>query len=220
MGGLDLLAADDPDNIVKEFLDGLHSDVSTIVNEGYKEDSKKQLCKGTLKLTTSEAKTYTQSIDYSSQKTEDSRASFIVAADLQNFVTAVKSDAYRYYSRNRWKGDWNGAYACEGIGGASTGPQGPFTMQVSLVLTPSTDGSVAAKLERTTRGGGFERLVGSASGGEIRVSGTGQNSPDDIWLTSFRGIAKGRSIIADGTINLPSGVTLRRCNLDLIQSGN
>ena len=41
----------DPGGLVQKFYDALKVEVSGIVSEGYKADAKKQLCKGTMKIT-------------------------------------------------------------------------------------------------------------------------------------------------------------------------
>jgi hypothetical protein len=209
---------DDPDGWMKKFYDELKVELSSVVSEGYKEDAKKQLCRGTLKVTTGSGQTLERAVEYSTQKTEDKKDSFLLEfQDFTAFGAGTAQEERKYYDGKRWAGTWNGIYACSGVNGATEGPQGPYSMPVSMVVE-----GTAAKLERTTKGGGVETLEGkfdSMSAAEpYKLRGDGQNSPDDRWTTGFAGKVTGKRFVADGAITV-RGEILRKCHLDLALGG-
>ena len=222
-------AADDPEGWVQKFLDGLKVEVSGIVNNGYNADTKKQQCRGTMRVATPTDPVAERSIDYSTQVTEDQKRAFLL--EIQNFepfVVAVAQSASSFYDANRWSGTWSGTYACSGVNGTTTGLQGPFSLTVSMVVNGSE-----ATLERTTRSGGIEKLKGrfdrSGLSRPFELAGTGQNTPEDEWLTSFVGQANGLKLVASGDIRVavlnttaPSTkiemVVARTCTLELALS--
>ena len=209
---------DDPDGWMKKFYAGLKVEITGIVSEGYKQDAKKQLCKGTMKITTATGRTLERSVEYSTQKTEDQKDAFLLEIqEFAPFAVGTSAEARKYFEANRWTGTWNGSYACSGVNGATNGLQGPYSLPVSMVVQ-GTD----AKLERTTRGGGVEMLNGKFdslfSNNPFKLSGEGQNSPEDKWTTNFSGTVSGKRLVADGAITV-RGETLRQCKLDLTLGG-
>ena len=210
--------SDDPDGWMKKFYDEMKVEITGVVSEGYKEDAKKQLCRGTLKITMVSGQTLERAVEYSTQKTEDKKDSFLLEfQDFAPFAAVTAEAARKYYDGKRWAGTWNGTYACSGVNGATDGPQGPYALPVSM----SVEG-VNAKLERTTRGGGDEILEGQFGSfyatDQYKLRGEGQNSPDDKWTTSFMGKVTGKRFVADGAITV-RGDTLRQCKLDLTLGG-
>lgn len=109
---------------------------------------------------------------------------------------------------------WCGNYVCGGIGDAKDGPQGPFTMPVSMTVKENV-----GVLERTTKGGGFEKLMGRM-GHAMSLEGEGRNSPEDTWNTRFKGGIEGRDFNAQGEIKLADGAMLRQCMLKLKQQSD
>lgn len=209
---------DDPDGWMKKFYAEMKVEIKGVVSDGYKSDAKKQLCKGTMTVTTGSGRTLERSIEYSTQKTEDQKDGFLLEIqDFAPFILGTSSEARKYFDANRWTGEWNGTYTCSGVNGAVDGPQGPYSLPVAMVIHGSD-----AKLERTTRGGGTESLKGSINSITaqlpFKLSGAGQNSPDDKWDTNFVGTVTGKRFQADGTIAL-QGQTLRHCKLDLTLGG-
>lgn len=210
--------ADDPDGWMKKFYAGLKVEITGIVSEGYKQDAKKQLCKGTMKITTVTGRTLERSVEYSTQKTEDQKDGFLMEIqDFVSFTQGTSNEARKYYDANRWTGDWNGTYACSGVNGAADGPQGPYSLPVTMTIQGSD-----AKLERTTRGGGTEILKGQIDSimaqRPFKLYGEGQNSPEDRWNTNFSGMVSGKRFVGDGAITV-RGETLRQCKLDLTLGG-
>lgn len=210
--------ADDPDGWMKKFYAGLKVEITGIVSEGYKQDAKKQLCKGTMKITTVTGRTLERSVEYSTQKTEDQKDGFLMEIqDFVSFTQGTSNEARKYYDANRWTGDWNGTYACSGVNGAADGPQGPYSLPVTMTIQGSD-----AKLERTTRGGGTEILKGQIDSimaqRPFKIYGEGQNSPEDKWTTNFSGTVSAKRLVADGAITV-RGETLRQCKLDLTLGG-
>ena len=222
---------DDPDGLIKKFIAGLKVEITEVVNEGYKEDAKKQLCQGKITVTTIEEQKAEQKMAYATQTTEDKDGGFLLeiegAAPLSD---GMQESAARYYLKNRWAGVWSGTYACSGLDGPTEPHQGAFSQPVSLVVDGSTritrrnnngvvvGGETEAMLERTTQGGGIEKLTGVFGAGGLRLSGRGENTPDDQWETSFEGKVNGKNAVADGVIRLRTGMVLRQCHLELTQA--
>ena len=112
-------------------------------------------------------------------------------------------------------GVWTGDYSCSGLENATDGPQGPYKLPV--VMKSVVNGTKAElTLDRTTAGGGIEKLKGVAMlDGSISLNGQGMNSPDDKWNTSFDGkIAAGKAS-AEGSIKSLQDEMLRSCKLNL-----
>ena len=209
---------DDPDGWMKKFYAAMKVEIKGVVSDGYKQDAKKQLCKGTMTITMVTGRTLERSVEYSTQKTEDQKDGFLLEIqDFAAFALGTSNEARKYFDANRWTGDWNGTYACSGVNGAADGPQGPYSLPVSMTVQGSD-----AKLERTTRGGGIEILKGKIESITAQVPfklyGEGQNSPDDKWNTNFAGAVTGKRFVADGAITV-RGETLRQCQLDVTLGG-
>ena len=209
---------DDPDGWLQKFYDGMKVQITNVVSDGYKEDAKKQLCKGTMTITSVTGEVAEREVEYSTQKTEDKAAGnfLLEIQNAQPFVMNMAGHAINYYQANRWAGTWNGTYSCSGLKGATDGPQGPFSLPVSMVAEGDK-----VKLERTTRVGGFEKLAGNFGfNASLRLEGTGENTPEDRWNTSFTGTAEGKKVTADGAIRLQDGSVLRQCQLELTLGGS
>lgn len=211
---------DDPDGWLQKFYDGLKVEITSVVSDGYKEDAKKQLCKGTMTIISVTGATAERSVEYSTQKTEDKAGGFLLEIqNAQPFVQKIGIDALTYYRANRWAGTWNGTYSCSGMKGATEGPHGPFSLPVSMVVEGNK-----AKLERTTRGGGIEKLAGEfyslGRDAPFKLEGTGENTPEDSWNTSFTGSVEGKKVVANGAIRLQDGTEMRQCRLDLSLGGS
>lgn len=216
-------SADDPEQWIAKYLNGLTVQVSGIVTDGYVAEAKKNMCRGTMKLQTLDGKALELPVSYSTQRTEDQKDAFLLEVAAFNTIVAPTTTATRdYYWAHRWTGEWRGTYACAGIGDAADGPQGPFSMPVTMTVQ-----GTAAKLERTTVGGGIEQLEGrfDTMGFDepFLLQGKGQNTPDDTWRTKFIGKASGMNLAADGVITAsrtkPDGEQvwehLRKCALKL-----
>lgn len=202
----------DPDGIGAGFDKALKLDVQNIVSEGYQADKKKQMCKGMLRITLPDGRGLEREIEYSTQRTVDQKDRFMLQIEnIQPVILQLSVVRSQYVDARRWTGNWGGTYSCSGVGGASDGPQGPFSMPVTMVV----DGN-DAKLERVTKGDGVETLKGTLSGA-LSLAGTGANSADDRWETTFHGEAKGRKATAEGLIRIAGGPILRHCKLDLTQ---
>jgi hypothetical protein len=209
---------DDPDGWLKKFYAAMKVEITGVVSDGYKQDAKKQLCKGTMKITMINGHTLERSVEYSTQKTEDQKDGFLLEIqEFAPFAISTANEARTYFDANRWTGDWNGTYACSGVNGAADGPQGPYSLPVTMMIQGPD-----AKLERTTRGGGIELLKGKIESITAQVPfklyGEGHNSPDDKWNTNFAGTVTGKRYVADGAITV-RGETLRQCQLDVTLGG-
>ena len=204
----------DPKGIQKSYYQALKSEIGAVVSDGYNEQAKKYTCRGDLSISTASGAVFARKIVYSTQLTESKDADFFVEVqEFMPFVNSVVLDVSQYFSQKRYKGDWVGTYSCAGIDDAQDGPQGPFTMPVTMVVNEKMEGI----LERTTKGGGFEKLSGSISPPRIRLSGEGKNSDDDTWRTEFEGaVVKGGDFTASGRIQTPSdNRILRKCTMTL-----
>jgi hypothetical protein len=209
-------SADDQTGITGKFMDGVRVELSAIVDDGYRADAKKQSCKATMKVTAPTGQTLTGDIAYTTQKTLDGgKDQFLLEIDnAAQFSLQLAGAAQAYYTANRYLGTYSGTYACQGVAGATDGPRGPYSMPVSMSVTAGQEGAPsAASLERTTVGGGFEKLAGTA-GAQFELSGTGQNSPSDTWVTSFHGTIQGDVASGSGFSRVPDGQILRNCKLD------
>ena len=210
---------DDPDGWMKKFYAAMKVEITGVVSDGYKQDAKKQLCKGTLTITMLSGRTLERSVEYSTQKTEDKKDGFLLEIqEFTPFIAGTANEARKYFDANRWTGDWNGTYACSGVSGAADGPQGPYSLPVTMTVQ-----GTEAKLERTTRGGGIEMLSGEFNSlflnTPFKLSGEGQNSPEDRWNTSFSGAVNGKQLVAEGAIKV-GRETLRQCKLNLTHGGS
>jgi len=217
-----LNVADDPDGVMQKFFNGLKVELSSVVSNGYNADEKKQQCKASLTVTSITGDVGQRDIEYSTQKTEDKKNGdyLLEIQEFDPFITHEVQQALAYYEANRWAGEWKGTYSCQGINGAADGPQGPYSMPVTMEVSADK-----ATLERTTKGGGTEKLVGSfhlEDKTTIGLAGSGANSPDDKWNASFYGTVTGNNLVADGKTTLPLALNneqiLRVCHLELTKN--
>jgi len=204
-------AQDDPQKIQEGYFQGLKSELLNVVSDGYSEQAKKNECRGKLSVSAVSGETFSRDILYSTQLIEDkSGESLVEVQEFQPLLMAVAADLTYYYYAKRYKGEWKGDYSCAGIEDAKDGPQGPFSMPVTMVV----DEHRQATLERTTKGGGVERLKGQA-GQNLYLAGEGKNSPDDTWKTTFQGQVQGLDYAAQGQIVTADNRLLRQCSLKL-----
>jgi len=224
---MDGAASDDPDGWLKKFADALTVEIAGVVSEGYKADAKKQLCRGTLKVTASTGATAERAIEYSTQLTEDKKGTFLLEIeDFTPFIALMGLETRKYYDANRWAGTWNGTYECSAVGGTGEGQRGPFSMPVAMVVQGSK-----ARLERTTLGGGYEVLEGDIKtfgiDRTVYLRGEGKNSLEDTWVTQFKGEVTGKRFAAEGDISVivnemrgyestSRRVRVRACKLDVV----
>lgn len=202
---------DDPQKIQEGYFQALKNEIGNVVSDGYNDQAKKFSCRGSLSVSTATGQKFTRNIVYSTQRTESKDSDFLVEVEeFQPFITAVTGDMYGYFVQKRYKGEWTGTYDCAGIDNAQDGPQGPFSMPVTMVV----DDKMQAIMERTTKGGGVERIAGHIEP-FIRLRGEGQNNSDDTWRTSFEGRVKGLDFTASGKIETPERRVLRQCTLKL-----
>ena len=202
---------DDPNKVQEAYYAALKVVLSNVVSDGYNEQAKKNSCRASMAVSTAAGETLSRDLVYTTQKTEDKSGGFVVEVlDVQPFVMGLVNDLTQHYLTKRLVGEWKGDYKCDGIDGATDGPQGPYSMPVALVV----DANFKAKLERTTKGGGIEILGGDA-GYHLRLRGEGKNSPDDTWRTEFDGQVQGLNYEAKGQVSTPEGQVLRQCQLKL-----
>lgn len=205
------VAQDDPRKIQDAYYAALKVTLTNVVSDGYDSQSKKSSCRANMAVSTASGESLSRDLVYTTQKTEDKSGGFVVEVlDVQPFVMGLTTDLTRHYLSKRFVGEWVGDYKCDGINGAADGPQGPYSMPVTLVV----DEEFKAKLERTTKGGGIEMLAGEA-GYRMALRGEGKNSPDDTWRTDFNGQVHGLQYEAKGQVMTPDGQVLRQCQMKL-----
>lgn len=220
--GLGTYAKDDPDGWMRKYLGSLKMDLTRIVSEGYQADAKKQSCRAAMKLKSLSGETQEVSVAYATQMTEDRDAQFVIEVNgAVPLVKAMQEQAREYYQANRWAGEWSGTYTCGGIRQAQEGPQGPFVQRVTLTVKGNE-----GHMERTTQGGGYEKLGGNfvldgQGNTKLEIAGPGQNTPSDQWVAEFEGPVEGNRARAAGVIRFRKSyprepeVVLRECKLDL-----
>lgn len=203
---------DDPQKIQDGYYQGLKTEVVNVVSDGYNERAKKYSCRANLSITPVTGEKFSRDIVYSTQRTEDKESNFLVEVQaFQPFVVAVAGDLTTYYFGKRYKGEWKGDYSCSGVFDAKDGPDGPFTMPVTMVV----DEKQGATLERTTEGGDVERMTGEVRP-QFTLGGQGKNSlNDNSWRTYFEGKVQGLDFTAQGQFVGPDNSLLRKCSLKL-----
>jgi hypothetical protein len=209
-----LLPNEDPQNIVEKAIKGLKVELKNVVTQGYDEKARKHTCRGNMVVTQVTGDTLSLDINYASQATEDKGGGFMVEIQgISQFLMQLGGDLKLYYFKKRYAGEWAGTYSCAGIDGATEGAQGPFAKPVVLVVDKN---NFRGKMERTTQGGGVERLVSViAVGATMDLVGKGSNNPDDTWETRFKGDVTGMQFNATGNITVEGNRVLRACTLKL-----
>lgn len=213
---------DDTRKIADGYLQGLKVSLKNVVSDGYDDRAKKNSCRAKLVVNTPAGAEFSRDTQYTTQKTEDKSGGFLVEVEgAQAFINSIAGDLRPYYARKRYVGEWQGTYSCQGIAGASDGPQGPYSMPVALVV----DNDLNAKLERTTKGGGIETLAAQLGldfvfgGRTLQLKGEGKNNPDDTWRAVFDGKVQGMDFTATGKL-LNENQLLRTCSLKLTLPSN
>ena len=172
------------------------------------------MCKAQLTVASGEER-QTHDIVYTIQLTENKDGDSMVFLEDVNAIAAPLASARAALSiAYKNSGEWSGTYQCGGVDGATSGPRGPFQQQVGFTVPGELLGS--SKMERTTQGGGVEKL--EVDFGNGHVSGAGQNSPDDQWKVAFTGQVNDLEYAGRGSITALDGEVLRRCELRLTQT--
>ena len=206
--------SEDPQNIIDKAIKGLKVEMKNVVTQGYDDKARKHACRGNMVVTEVTGNTLSLDVSYISQATEDKGGGSMVEIEgISKFLIELDGNLTLNYYKKRYAGEWAGTYSCAGIDGATEGPQGPFTKQVVLVVDKDY---MRGKMERTTQGGGIERLVTVGTvGGTMQLAGKGSNNPDDTWETRFAGKISGMQFTANGNITVEGNRVLRACTLKL-----
>ena len=204
----------DPDKLIDDFLDHVRAAASLVTSDGYDEGARKFSCHARLKMSVG-GRDVESDASYTSQATEDNGDSSVVRlshATVEELANQIAAAAKEQWYRHRYTGDWAGTHSCQGIDGAVDGLKGPFSRRVYLQI----DG-LEGKLERTTRGGGIEKLRTTFdANGEARLDGAGENTPDDRWGAHFEGQVTGRQLLVQGNlIDSEGSHVLRKCTIEL-----
>lgn len=214
----------DADGLVAAAMKAIKLDVVNITNEGYASESRKQACRATIKAAWAQGSAPSDfhanmalelPVAYATQRMEGKQADdFLVQinSDVSLVTDQLASGVAEYVSARRWAGEWTGTYACGGVNDASEGNQGPMSFPVTLVVPVGANAK--GLLERTTKGGGVEKLQADM-GAEVTLSGGGANSAEDRWDTLFRGAIKDNRLRASGLLTVAGESLVRKCTLDL-----
>jgi hypothetical protein len=191
-------------------------DLSNIVDDGVRKESKQQMCKAHVKVLPPDGDGLEADTSYSTQRVLDKDGRFVLEMEnADQLALALVSPAFKYFQANHFLGTYGGTYSCSAIAGATDGPRGPFNMPVSMVVAAQgADEPPRATLERVSKGGGVEQLVGHASSAFL-LAGSGENTPDDRWFARFDVTIKGNHAEGSGEISTPESGLLRHCTLDL-----
>ena len=182
-------------------------------SDGYNRDAKTRMCQAQLTIA-SGADAQVHDIAYTIQRTENPGGDSMIVLDNHRAIVGPLAGARMALAVLSDAGDYAGTYKCDGVDGATSGPRGPFQQEVGFTVEDPTMGM--PELRRTTQGGGVEKLSVNLSSGAI--TGTGQNSPDDQWKTSFAGQFNDLEYAGRGAITALDGEVLRRCELRLTQT--
>ena len=207
----------DPSGLLVKFTEGVTVKLNTVTTNGYDSKAKQHSCEGTLQVD-AEGESLSIPIEYSTQATESGSGEFVLRMSPTGMIVpGLRGKAAQYWRAHRYVGDWSGLFACDGLDGNATGPAGPFTMNVNATV----DGAMKVRLDRLTRGGGSETLMGELSdSGAFKAQGKGANSPDDVWQTQFNGQIEGEVLNATGAITPSEGTSSRSCRLTLKHVAN
>ena len=199
--------------LMDRFSESLTFSIGNVRSDGYNLDSKTRMCKAQLTIA-SGAESQAHDIVYTIQLTENKDGDSMVVLDDHRAIVGPLAGARVALAVLSDAGDYAGTYKCDGVDGATSGPRGPFQQEVGFTVEDPTMGM--PELRRTTQGGGVEKLSVNLSSGAI--TGTGQNSPDDQWKTSFAGQFNDLEYAGRGAITALDGEVLRRCELRLTQT--
>lgn len=203
---------EDPQKILDKALKAIKIELINVVTQGYDEKARKHACRGKIVATTVTGDTLSLDVGYTSQATEDKGGGFMVEVEgFSQFLRQLRHNLELYYLGKRYGGEWAGTYNCSGINDATEGLQGPFSKSVVLIVEKNT---LRATMERTTQGGGIEKLAGQA-GVTMQLAGKGRNGSDDSWVTQFNGRVSGMKFTADGNISIEGNRIIRACTLKL-----
>jgi len=195
------------------YLKTIQLTLSMVTTDGYDEKAKKHACHGKLAIAAGGANEQID-IDYSTQLTEDKKDDFVIQiAQGAEVIDKLNGTGMQYWETQRYAGTWRGTYSCAAIDGETTGNKAGFKQDVTMMVANGAH----ASLERTTRGGGIEKLTGAIDTlNRLELSGGGRNTPDDGWRTSFVGDAEPDAINAVGQLmDTQSDRVFRTCQLNL-----
>jgi hypothetical protein len=204
----------DPDKLIEQYLGSVKVALTSITSDGYDANARRYSCHAQMAVK-AEGLDLSGPIAYTTQLTEDKDGGWVIQMNnVAPASTNVAIGATTYFSTHRYAGTWSGNYACAGLDGQTSGPQGPFSMPVTATI----DSGNRVTLERTTAGGGFESLKGTVGlgNGTVWLQGEGANSPDDQWKVTYSGKIAGATLHAQGGIQPKNGdATGRTCTLTL-----
>lgn len=209
--------------VIPTYLSGLKLALSNIVANGYDEGAKRMTCHALLTVSTTDGKTFKRDIDYTTQKTEDSKSGGFLLS-IQNFSEfaslAARAAADRF-NEETWSGNWSGKLACGGVNGATEGVEGPYSQDVTVTFK-----GLNGSMNRTLPVGGTQEASPSIES-YPQVMHLGANSieggPQKGWNTSLKGpIENGKAQLTGFEAPVDQSITphpVRECHLELAKQG-
>lgn len=211
------------DGVIATYLSGLKLALSNVVTNGYNENDKRMTCHAVLTVTTTDGKAFKGDINYTTQKTEDSKSGGFLLS-IQNFSEfaslAARAAADRY-NVETWSGNWNGKLACGGVNGVTEGVEGPYSQDVTVTFK-----GLNGTMNRTLPVGGTQEASPSIES-YSQVMHLGANSieggPQNGWSTSLKGpIENGKAQLTGFEAPVDQSITphpVRECHLELSKQG-
>ncbi|WP_313331278.1 hypothetical protein [Comamonas sp.] len=140
----------------------------------------------------------------------------VQSASLGPLVELVSYGHLMIAPQLAWAGTWDGIYKCQRSAEAMSLPEAVANAHESFEhpLTESLLGGTSLEIERTTAGGGYEKLA-MRIGPSIEVRVEGANTAQDRWKGTLRGAMTGNQLSAKGTLLSLPGVPVSHCDIAL-----
>ncbi|MEJ5129027.1 hypothetical protein WH367_23515 [Comamonas sp. MYb21] len=140
----------------------------------------------------------------------------VQSASLGPMVELVSYGHVMIAPQLAWAGTWDGTYQCQRSAEAMSLPEAVANAHESFEhpLTESLLGGTSLEIERTTAGGGYEKLA-MRLGPSIEVRVEGANTAQDRWKGTLRGAMTGNQLSARGTLLSLPGVPVSHCDIAL-----
>lgn len=129
--------------------------LSEVVSEGYQAEAKRQMCRAKLAISLPSGESFSQVIQYSTQRTVDDKSNFLLTVDdAQTIQLIARTSIGKAATDQRWGGTWQGEYRCS----ASARPTDPGAEAYSeQAVAEVKDGDITLPLSGRD---GVKELVG------------------------------------------------------------
>ena len=211
-GGLADLETVGPEELMARFVSGLKVEWLDVVNDGYRADASKQLCKGTLKITTIAGETFSRQTAFSTQRTEN-KGGFVLEVELlQPFIASASMAGLRYQQANAKPPGENAPPAAVGSAApsaptAASAPSAPSAPPGNFVGSYAGTGEGAVRVEIGEAGADGTRVV--------QISTTSQGPAG----AQCGGQADGTGTVAGEVMTVNAGFGDMRCEITLASKG-